>query len=99
MVCFLPLITLVLCVHRETVEALPERLGDRHRVRIDNIASEALHTNCAGLVAFSHALSLCEASVPRDLAATSAVAILSSFRACKEAGCCQVSGHRCFTKG
>merc|ERR1711992_5432 len=70
------LVACILRVHRETIEVLPERRGDRHRVRLDDVASESLHASCAGLVALSLALSFCEAFVPRDLAATSADAIL-----------------------
>merc|ERR1719512_365264 len=76
----------VFCVHREAVEVLTERPVDRHRVRIDDVASESLQAGCASLVTLSLPLSFCEAFVPRDLAAASVDAILSGFRACREAG-------------
>merc|ERR1719362_1184935 len=80
------IIAYILCVHRETIEVLPKLGGDRHRVRIDDAASESLLARCAGLLAVSLSLSLCEALVPRDLAATSAGTIISSFRAIPKAG-------------
>merc|ERR1719270_3385988 len=53
---------------------------------VDDVASESLHAGCAGLVALSSSISFCEASVPGHLAAASADAVLSGFRACREAG-------------
>merc|ERR1719512_18029 len=79
-------IAYILCIYRETIKVLPERHGDRDRVRIDYVASESLHAGCAGLVALSFPLSLREALVPRDLATASADAILPGFRARREAG-------------
>merc|ERR1712051_98680 len=76
----------VLGVHREAVELLPERIGHRHRVGCDDVASESHLAGCASLVALSPPCSLGETLVPGDLAAAGVHAILSSFQAGWHAG-------------
>merc|ERR1712051_975272 len=80
------LIASVLSVHREAVEVLSERIGHRHRVGRDDVASESHLAGCASLVALSPASSLGETLVPGDLAAAGVQAILSSFRTGWHAG-------------
>merc|ERR1712063_11707 len=62
------LIACIFCVQRETIEVLPERRGNRHRVCADDVTSESLYTPCTRLVALGLPFSLSEALVPRGLA-------------------------------
>eukprot|EP00493_Phyllostaurus_siculus_P020677 UN21002 len=80
------LIACIFCVQRETIEVLPERRGNRHRVRADDVTSESLYTSCTRLVALGLPFSLSEALVPRGLATASTYAILSGLRARRIAG-------------